>query len=197
MKRKHMIGVVAALAWLMAADARAQVPARNEALDAPSPKAAIRRLFVEGRWREAVDALNLAQKEAPADEDLHFMRAMVAMEAGDYAESFRLYSRLLETYPDNAGLKNNVAWLRVKSDDPAIHNLDLALREAQEAVLAASQDYNIWNTLGEIYLVRGNAMRAMRLAVLARDMAAMAGEPDLRVYQDLVNRCETQPAPGR
>jgi hypothetical protein len=28
-------------------------------------------------------------------------------------------------------------------------------------------------------------------------MAAMAGEPDLRVYQDLVNRCETQPAPGR
>ncbi len=189
--------MAAALALLMAAGARAQAPAPNAALDASSPKSAIRRLFVEGRWREAVDALNLAQKEAPADEDLHFMRAMVAMEAGDYAESFRLYSRLLETYPDNAGLKNNVAWLRVKSDDPVIHNLDLALREAQEAVLAASQDYNIWNTLGEIYLVRGNAMRAMRLAVLARDMAAMAGEPDLRVYQDLVNRCETQPAPGR
>jgi hypothetical protein len=33
-------------------------------------------------------------------------------------------------------------------------------------------------------------MRAMRVAVLARDMAALAGERDLRIYQDLVRRSE-------
>jgi hypothetical protein len=94
-------------------------------------------------------------------------------------------------------LKNNVAWLRVKSEDPKIRDLDLALQTAQEALMEASQDYNIWNTLAEIYLARADAMRAMRLAVLARDMAAVAGEPDLRVYQDLVRRCEIEPVKGR
>lgn len=192
MKMKRFGRLLAIMMVSGAVGLQAQVPAQNA--PASTPAAAIRRLFTEGRWREAAAALVKAQKEAPGDEDLQFMSAMVAMEDGNYAESMRLYGGLLEKYPDNAGLKNNVAWLRVKSNDPAIRNLDMALRLAQEAVISASQDYNIWNTLGEIYLARGDAMRAMRLAVLARDMAAMAGESDLRVYQDLVRRCEAEPA---
>ena len=194
MKMKRFGRLAAMMMVFGAVGLQAQTPAQNAPV---SPAVVIRRLFTEGRWREAATALVTAQKEAPGDEDLQFMSAMVAMEDGNYAESMRLYGGLLEKYPDNAGLKNNVAWLRVKSDDPAIHNLDVALRLAQEAVMSASQDYNIWNTLGEIYLARGDAMRAMRLAVLARDMAAMAGEPDLRVYQDLVRRCEVEPAGSR
>jgi tetratricopeptide (TPR) repeat protein len=192
MKMKRFGRLLAIMMVSGAVGLQAQVPAQNA--PASTPAAAIRRLFTEGRWREAAAALVKAKKEAPGDEDLQFMSAMVAMEDGNYAESMRLYGGLLEKYPDNAGLKNNVAWLRVKSNDPAIRNLDMALRLAQEAVISASQDYNIWNTLGEIYLARGDAMRAMRLAVLARDMAAMAGESDLRVYQDLVRRCEAEPA---
>ncbi len=157
----------------------------------------IRTLFAEGHWQQAVAALRDEDKARPGNEDLQFMRAMVAMETGDYATSLRLYEALLEKYPDNAGLKNNLAWLHVKATDPAIRNLDLALKEAQEAVMAAPQDYNVWNTLAEVYLARGDAMRAMRLAVLARDLAAMAGERDMRIFQDLVLRCEAEPAGKR
>lgn len=157
----------------------------------------IRRLFSLGQWEAAVKALRAEEKLRPGQEDLQFMSAMVAMETGDYAEALSIYGKLLEKYPDNAGLKNNVAWLRVKSSDPKVHDMDQALKEAQEALMDASQDYNIWNTLAEIYLARGDAMRAMRLAVLSRDLAAVAGEPDLRVYQDLVRRCEIEPVKGR
>jgi Flp pilus assembly protein TadD len=197
MKRTHVL--LWALVGLVigAAGLRAQSPAGESNKTGSSPVAVVRRLFVEGRWTEAVEALGKAREAAPADEDLQFMSAMVAMETGDYAESMRIYGRLLEKYPENAGLKNNVAWLRVKSEDPAIRDLDRALREAQEAVMEAPHDFNIWNTLGEVYLARGDAMRAMRLAVLARDLAAMAGEHDLRVYQDLITRCEIEPAAKR
>lgn len=164
--------------------------AKLEETGKDDPAAQVRRLFTQGRWKEAVGALRQAEKALPGNDDLISMSAMVAMEIGDHAESFRLYNQLLEKYPDDAALKNNVAWLRVISKDPQIHDLDLALKEAQEAVLQASHDYNIWNTLGEIYLERGDAMRAMRIAVLARDLAAMAGERDLRQYQDLVRRSE-------
>lgn len=170
--------------------AAAPLPAAAPEPAPDTPAGAIRKLFVEGRWRDGASALERALAEDPANEELQFMAAMTAMERGDYAAAFRQYSKLLEKYPDNPGLKNNVAWLRIKAQDPAIRNLDLALREAQEAVMGAPHDYNIWNTLGEIYLVRGDPVRAMRYAVLARDLAALNREPDLRVYQDLINRLE-------
>jgi Flp pilus assembly protein TadD len=154
------------------------------------PVVQVRRLFTQGQWKEAVAALREAEKALPGNEDLKAMSAMVAMENGDHAEALRLYNALLETYPNDASLKNNVAWLHAVSQDPQIRDLDLSLKLAQEAVMQADHDYNIWNTLGEIYLARGDAMRAMRMAVLARDMAALAGERDLRIYQDLVRRSE-------
>ncbi len=157
------------------------------------PVKAIRALFAQGRWAEAVQALERESARQPDQEDLLFLRAMVAMDTGDYTGSARLYRQLLERYPDNPGLKNNMAWLRIKSTDPEIRDLDRALREAQEAVMTAPQDYNVWNTLGEVHLARGDAMRAMRMAVLARDLAALAGERDLRQFQDLVRRCEAAP----
>ena len=43
--------------------------------------------------------------------------------------------------------------------------------------MTAPQDYNVWNTLGEVHLARGDAMRAMRMAVLARDLAALPQRP--------------------
>ena len=153
----------------------------------------IRALFAQGRWADAVNALEREAVRQPDQEDLLFLRAMVAMELGDYGGAARLYQKLLDRYPDNPGLKNNMAWLRIKSSDPAIRDLDRALREAQEAIMAAPQDYNIWNTLGEIHLARGDVMQAMRVAVLSRDLATLAGERDLRLFQDLVRRCETAP----
>jgi predicted Zn-dependent protease len=176
---------------------RAQTAVDGAAASAPAAVREIRALFSEGRWGQAVAALRAEEKARPGNEDLQFMSAMVAMDSGDFATALRLYGALLEKYPDNAGLKNNLAWLHVKAADPALRNLDLALKEAQEAVMAAPHDYNIWNTLGEIYLARGDATRAMRLAVLSRDLAVMAGEPDRRVYQDLVQRCEGEPAGTR
>ncbi len=186
-----MAAAVALAVWVL------PVLAQEKAVSEAGRVREIRRLFTLGQWEEAVKALRAEEKLRPGQEDLQFMSAMVAMETGDYTEAMNLYGKLLEKYPDNAGLKNNVAWLRVKSEDPKIRDLDLALQTAQEALMEASQDYNIWNTLAEIYLARADAMRAMRLAVLARDMAAVAGEPDLRVYQDLVRRCEIEPVKGR
>ncbi len=199
MKSGHRLAVGAVALFVLASSvAWAQnPPSTEEAKTAPAAIREIRILFAQGRWGQAVAALRAGEKAWPGSEDLQFMSASVAMDSGDYGTAFRLYGVLLEKYPDNAGLKNNLAWLRVKAVDPAIHDLDRALQEAQEAVMTAAHDYNVWNTLGEVYLARGDAMRAMRLAVLARDLAALAGEPDLRVYQDLVQRCEVEPAAGR
>jgi tetratricopeptide (TPR) repeat protein len=198
MKISHMMVIGATALLLAAAPATlAQLLPAGEAGTAASAVREIRALFTEGRWGKAVEALRAEAKARPDNEELQFMSAMVAMDSGDYVTALRLYEGLLEKYPDNAGLKNNLAWLHVKATDPSIRNLDLALKEAQEALMAAPQDYNIWNTLGEVYLARGDAMRAMRLAVLARDLATMARERDLRGFQDLVRRCEAAPAGNR
>jgi len=182
-------------AWLALALGAAAVDAAAPAGDgadgsAEAPILEIRRLFAQGRWSEALAAMAQEEARQPGQEDLLFLRAMVAMEWGEHAEALRLYTRLLERYPGNPSLKNNVAWLRVQSHDPAVRDLDLALEEAREAILASPHDYNIWNTLGEIYLARGDATRALRAAVLARDLAMLAGEPDRRLFLDLVRRCE-------
>lgn len=195
MKTRNRLAVGMAMLILAAGGAQTRTAAAD---DAGAPKVLeIRKLFVQGRYAEGVKAVRAESVKQPANEDLQYMQAMVAMDTGDYAEAFRIYSAVLERFPDNAGLKNNIAWIRLKSADPAIHDLDKALREAQEAILANPRDYNIWNTLGELYLARGDVMRAMRLATLARDMAALAGEPDLRVYRDLVQRCENAPEKGK
>jgi predicted Zn-dependent protease len=197
--KKNLITAIGVAAFLLAAVPAALAQKSPVTADGTESAAVreIRALFTAGHWGKAVEALRAEVKARPGNEDLQFMSAMVAMDSGDYAEALRLYQALLDKYPDNAGLKNNIAWLHVKATDPKIRNLDLALVEAQEAVMGAPNDYNIWNTLGEVYLARGDSTRAMRVAVLARDLAVMAGESDLRLYQDLVHRCETEPAGKR
>ncbi len=158
---------------------------------------AIRRLFEEGQWRQGLAALRQNPETPNEAPEMTMLRAAVALETADYSMAFRLYRRLLERFPDDAGLKNNIAWIRLHSTDPSIRDLDRALEEAREAVFARPSDPNIWNTLAEVYLARGDREKARRRAVLARDMARAAGIEDLRIFNETIRRCgEVLPGSG-
>jgi predicted Zn-dependent protease len=172
-----------------------QLLAENQAPSSASPAsdaASIRSLFEKGAWGEGLAALKRIPEREEEATDLTLLRAAVALETADYRNAFRLYRRLLDRFPGDAGLMNNLAWTRVRASDPAIRDLDQALDEARDALFQRPSDPNIWNTLAEVYQARGETERALRLAILARDLARAAGVKDLRIFDETVRRCGEQ-----
>jgi|GEM_PF-4799166 len=184
---------VVTAAVLLAASCRllAEEPAPTSP-PSSSDAASIRALFEKGAWGAGLAALKRIPEREDEATDLTLLRAAVALETADYRNAFRLYRRLLDRFPEDAGLKNNLAWTRVRASDPAIRDLDRALDEARDALFQRPSDPNIWNTLAEVYQARGETERALRLAILARELARAAGVKDLRIFEETVRRCGEQ-----
>lgn len=107
-----------------------------------------------------------------------------------YREALEILGPLRARLPDDAVLKNNIAWIYAVCPDPAVRNPGEAVKLAQQAILAAPGDADIWNTLAEAHYAAGEhgmAQRAARIAVaLVRETApARVGE-----FWETLRRCD-------
>jgi len=148
-----------------------------------------RELLMGGKTAEAVAILEKAVKLDPENKEARFLLGAACIEAGRYDDARPMLESLLVEIPDNPMIKNNLAWVYVKSKDPSVRNPAKAIKLARSAVMDAPSDYLIWNTLSEAYYAEGRYDRALRAAESALRLSLLAGVTNTTTSRELVSRC--------
>lgn len=95
--------------------------------------------------------------------DLQFSRRL-------YDKAFSAYEHALSLAPDHPELLNNLAWLLLTAQDPAVLNPPRALRLAQQAALI-SQSAHVLDTLATAYWANGQREKAIAVEKEALERA--------------------------
>ena len=82
-----------------------------------------------------------------------------------YAKAEQLLEALIDEYPENFQLKNNLAWLYATAEDSAFRDAQKAIELAQEAMILAPNVHNVWSTLAEAYYSAGQYEKANRAII--------------------------------
>jgi Flp pilus assembly protein TadD len=139
----------------------------------------IERQFRGGEQRLALQQLDQALVERPADPGLRFLRAVLLTETGRSAEAVPVLERMTEDFPDLPEPYNNLAVLQAANGqlDRARSLLETALR-LDPAYRTAHEN------LGDVFV---------RLALRAYEAAAVGGrtEPALQTKLRLVRELAT------
>ncbi len=148
-----------------------------------------RELLKQGKIPEAVALLEKARVLEPQGNEAAFLLSAAYIEQERYEEALPMLEALQKSMPDNPMIKNNLAWVYVKINDPAIKNPGKAVKLARSAMMDAPSDYMIWNTLSEAYYAEGQYDRALRAAQSALRLSMMAGVTNTVASKELVARC--------
>jgi predicted Zn-dependent protease len=79
-----------------------------------------------------------------------------------YAKAEQVLISLIDEYPEDFQLKNNLAWQYATAEDPAYRDGEKAIELAQEAMILAPNDHHVWSTLAEAYYATGDYEKANR-----------------------------------
>lgn len=142
-----------------------------------------------GNWVEAEKIFKRATEIRPNDEECRFLLGTALIQTGQFREALGCLERLAVEFPERPELKNNIAWVLVKSTDPSVRNLERGLRFAREAVIDSPNDLNIWGTLAEAHYQLGHYEKAARIARIAFDGAKMREVSNFSEYGNLLRRC--------
>lgn len=109
---------------------------------------------------------------------------------GRYRDALMAYRPMMEKYPNDFILKNNVAWLLATARDPEVRDPRKAIAMAQEALLHNPTDYHIWSTLAEAYYADGQYEKALRAATEMMELAQAQTSDVVRLksYQEQIIR---------
>lgn len=111
-----------------------------------------------------------------------------------YKKAEALFQTLLEEYPEDFKIFNNLAWLYATADDPSIRNGKKAIKFAQEAMLLAPNNYHVWSTLSEAYYVSGEYEKAHRAILHMAKLAVRHGtditEESVKEYNEQILKCK-------
>lgn len=141
------------------------------------------------KWTEATALFEKALKLDPASDEAMFGLSVAYIQLEKYAEALPLLQKLNQQVPSSPMVKNNLAWVYVKSKDPAVRDPQKAVKLARAAVLDVPSDYSIWNTLAEAYYAAGQFDRALRAAQSALRLSTLAGVTNSAASRELVVRC--------
>ncbi|MBN1268106.1 MAG: tetratricopeptide repeat protein [Kiritimatiellae bacterium] len=187
----------AVLAALAAGVAVAQEPA-EPVEGADTRGAAVKQLVEQGnkqmqaaRYDAAMEAFEQALALDPRSREARFGLGTTHIQREEFREAIRVLEPMMEQYPDDYFLKNNIAWLYATAKDHSVRNGARAVALAQEALLIAPRDYHVWSTLAEAYYVSGRYERALRAAEEAlRLVTESTGDPqNIREYRDQIAKC--------
>lgn len=120
--------------------------------------------------------------------DLHYLR-------GQYPEAIAAYEQSLLLAPHQPEILNNLAWLLLTAEDPAVHDYPRALELAREAV-RLDPNPHILDTLATAWWQMGDREKA----VAAARAALEAADPlERRYYQQQLQRFQRDelPRPAR
>jgi len=140
---------------------------------------------------EAERLLNEALRMQPQSKDARFGLGALFIKQGRYSEAIRVLEDLMEEFPNEFPVLNNLAWLYATAGDPAIRDGGRAIELAQEALLLQPNNFHVWNTLSEGHYVSGDYERAVRAAQEALRLAREARVERNRIneYQQQVEKC--------
>jgi tetratricopeptide (TPR) repeat protein len=139
----------------------------------------------EGEYKEAEQAYLRALQAAPGDPDLFFRLSTLYIQMERFDDAAMLLNKLVDAFPDNPMLQNNLSWIYATGGK--MKNSKLALRHAREAILIAPFAASLWNTLAEAYYVSGlydQALRSSEFAIeLLRSQQQKASDEELRSFE--------------
>ncbi|HSR87424.1 MAG TPA: tetratricopeptide repeat protein [Pontiella sp.] len=98
----------------------------------------------------------------PVNNEARYLLSTLYITTKQYAKAEQMLTGLIEEYPDNFQLKNNLAWQYATAEDPAFRDGQKAIELAQEAMILAPTDHHVWSTLAEAYYSTGQYEKAYR-----------------------------------
>ena len=98
----------------------------------------------------------------PMNTKARYLVSTIYIGAKQYAKAEQMLISLIEEYPEDFQLKNNLAWQYATAEDPAYRDGQKAVELAQEAMVLAPKDHHVWSTLGEAYYANGEYEKAYR-----------------------------------
>lgn len=117
---------------------------------------------MQNRYGRALSAYQKALELRPDDPAARFSVATSLIQTGQHEEALRMMYKLIEDYPEDYRLKNNLAWLFATTEVMSLRNGKLAEKLAQEALFAAPYDMHVWSTLAEARFMLGDYKGAQR-----------------------------------
>ena len=127
----------------------------------------------KGETQQALAQLETAKKLSPKDIQANAMLALAFSRAGKDSDAERAYRETLALQPDNALVKNNLAYLLAEKGG----NLDDALRLAQEASRQQPGNSALADTLAYIYIRKSLPDSAIQIL-----SNAIRNDPNQPVY---------------
>ena len=135
---------------------------------------------VNHRPVDAVRGLRQVLKEDPDNRRALFLVSNALNVLGHTTEALTVLEKLVASYPDDFSLLNNLAWLLVTVEDPALRSL-----------MIAPENFSVWSTLSEAYYRAGDYPRALQAAEEALRLGQRLKAPDMNVvtYEEQVTKC--------
>lgn len=147
-----------------------------------------------GNVQGSIDAYNRVLEIDPDNRRARFNISQTYISTKQYAKAETLIKELIEEFPDDYLLKNNLAWLYATAEDPTIRDGEKAIQLAQEAMVLAPYDFHVWSTLAEAYYVTGQYEKAYRAITHMADLAAQYGKGITKEmvdsYNEQIRKCK-------
>ncbi len=143
------------------------------------------------RYVEALTILRAKVRRDPDNLDARSIAVTALIGLRQYAAAQTLMQQMLEKYPNNPVLLNNLAWLYATADAPPERNPERALSFARRAVLLSPNSYNIWSTLAEAHYANRDFVRSLRAVEEAQRLSIEqhASPAQQVVYEYQVFKC--------
>lgn len=150
----------------------------------------IQELITQKHMTEALEKADSLLESFPFSLSTKVAKAVILTEMYRYREALDILQSLLDRYPDDAAIMNNIAWIYATADDPTVRSGERAVELGQYALLRAPGSYHIWSTMAEGYYVSGNYERALKASTEAMRMAVRqkASSENLREYRQQVTK---------
>lgn len=139
---------------------------------------------------EAERLFTEALRMRPQSKDARFGMGALLIKQSRYAEAIAIMEELMDEYPDEFPVMNNLAWLYATASDHTVRNGQRAVSLAQKALLLQPNNFHVWNTLSEGHYVSGDYERALRAAqeALRLSMEAESGRERILEYRRQVEK---------
>ena len=142
-----------------------------------------------GRWEQAELLLRKVWQRHEGHGYTQFALGTALIELDRHREALQLLEPLVERYPSNPSLHNNIAWSLVKTTDKSVRDPKRALRFVQDALRFSPNSPVVWSTSAEVYFANGRFRRAADMADIAIALAKNTGGINLVEYAELQERC--------
>ncbi len=150
--------------------------------------------FAEKDYESAISAYERVLEIDPMNQEARFIIGHSYISANQYEKAEETLLRLIEDFPEDFKLKNNLAWLYATASDPSFRDGEKAIQLAHEAMVLAPTDHHVWSTLAEAYYVTGQYEKAYRAITHMAALAVRYGESitkeSVESYNEQIRKCK-------